>query len=223
MDQSKYDSLVHSLGEMCVISASKKFHEIMMATFDAWARSEPRFKYDFEASDIVAKSVFMNDSSMFFSSVQGNVRNVTSPLTQPDAISTLASRGVLVNSKLEEFLSSIDSSKSDSGMVELRDRLASEIKNYFFPESTRSHFKVHPLLVDEIDFWISNIVAEVVVSSHFGYGSPADSEHAIFYRFVKDKDEHVVASILIGIAYIEFWISSASERNNIGDGGIDDD
>ena len=56
MDKVNYDSFVESLGEMCVISASKKFGEVMMATFDEWASSEPRFSNDFEASDIVAKS-----------------------------------------------------------------------------------------------------------------------------------------------------------------------
>ena len=223
MEETKYKSLVNSLSEMCIISASKKFGEVMMATFDEWAGNEPRFKYDFEASDIVAKSSFMNDSFIYFSSVQGNVRNMRNPLSQLESKEALAKKGLVLNTKLEEKLEVIKNVNSDEGMVELKKALAWEIMEMYFPNSSRKNFHVHPDIVDEIDYWVSSIVAEVISSSHFGMGSPADSEHAIFYRFVNDKDEHVVASILIGIAYIEYWLSLNSERNKIGDGGIDDE
>ncbi len=222
MEETKYNSLVNSLGEMCVISASKKFGEVMIAIFDEWASSEPRFSYDFEASDIVAKTSFMNDSSIFFSTAQGNVRNRLNPLAKPESRQVLADKGVVLNTRLEEILQSSAGAVLETQMVDLKQMLTLEIMNRFFPQSSRETFQVHPDLVDEIDHWTASIVAEVISSSHFGLGSPADSEFALFYRFVKDKDEHVVASILIGIAYIEFWLSSESERNNIGDGGIDD-
>jgi len=222
MDETKYESLVNSLGEMCVISASKKFGEVMMATFDEWASSEPRFSYDFEASDIVAKTSFMNDSSIFFSTAQGNVRNRLNPLAKPESRQVLAEKGSVLNIKLEEILQSSDSADIEARMVEMKQNLTWEIMDRYFPHSSREMFQVHPDLVDQIDYCVSSIVAEVISSSHFGLGSPADTEFALFYRFVKDKDEHVVASILIGIAYIEFWLSSESDRHNIGDGGIDD-
>ena len=211
-----------SLGEMCVISASKKFGEVMMATFDEWSISEPRFSYDFEASDIVAKTSFMNDSYIFFSSTQGNVLNWVNPLAKPESRQVLAEKGMVLNNKLEEVLQSSDNADIEAKMVEVKKNLTWEIMDRYFPHSSREMFQVHPDLVDQIDFWVSSIVAEVISSSHFGQGSPADSEFALFYRFVKDKDEHVVASVLIGIAYIEFWLSSESDRNNIGDGSIDD-
>ena len=222
MEETKYESLVNSLGEMCVISASKKFGEVMMATFDEWSSSEPRFSYDFEASDIVAKTSFMNDSYIFFSTTQGNVRNRLSPLAKPESRQVLAEKGMVLNNKLEEILQTSDNADIEAKMVELKQKLTWEIMDRYFPHSSREMFQVHPDLVDQIDFWVSSIVAEVISSSHFGQGSPADSEFALFYRFVKDKDEHVVASVLIGIAYIEFWLSSESDRNNIGDGSIDD-
>jgi len=222
MEETKYESLVKSLGEMCVISASKKFGEVMMATFDEWSISEPRFSYDFEASDIVAKTSFMNDSYIFFSSTQGNVLNWVNPLAKPESRQVLAEKGMVLNNKLEEVLQSSDNADIEAKMVEVKKNLTWEIMDRYFPHSSREMFQVHPDLVDQIDFWVSSIVAEVISSSHFGQGSPADSEFALFYRFVKDKDEHVVASVLIGIAYIEFWLSSESDRNNIGDGSIDD-
>jgi hypothetical protein len=222
MEETKYESLVKSLGEMCVISASKKFGEVMMATFDEWSISEPRFSYDFEASDIVAKTSFMNDSYIFFSSTQGNVLNWVNPLAKPELRQVLAEKGMVLNNKLEEVLQSSDNADIEAKMVEVKKNLTWEIMDRYFPHSSREMFQVHPDLVDQIDFWVSSIVAEVISSSHFGQGSPADSEFALFYRFVKDKDEHVVASVLIGIAYIEFWLSSESDRNNIGDGSIDD-
>jgi hypothetical protein len=222
MEETKYESLVKSLGEMCVISASKKFGEVMMATFDEWSSSEPRFSYDFEASDIVAKTSFMNDSYIFFSSTQGNVLNWVNPLAKPESRQVLAEKGMVLNNKLEEVLQSSDNADIEAKMVEVKKNLTWEIMDRYFPHSSREMFQVHPDLVDQIDFWVSSIVAEVISSSHFGQGSPADSEFALFYRFVKDKDEHVVASVLIGIAYIEFWLSSESDRNNIGDGSIDD-
>ena len=101
---TKFELLVNSLDEMVIISAAKKFREVMMATFSEWAASEPRFSYDYEASDIVAKSSFMNDSSTFFSSVQGNVRNVTNPLRNPELRNTLAKTGIALNFKLEDIL-----------------------------------------------------------------------------------------------------------------------
>jgi hypothetical protein len=222
MDETKYESLVNTLGEMCVISASKKFGEVMMATFDEWASSEPRFSYDFEASDIVAKSSFMNESFSYFSAVQGNVRNMKNPLAEPESRQVLAKNGVGLNTWLEQMLHSISKVDSEEGMLQLKEKLAWKIMDHYFPHSSREKFQIHADIVDQLDYWVSCIVAEVISSSHFGLGSPADSEFALFYRFVKDKDEHVVASILIGIAYIEFWLSSESDRHNIGDGRIDD-
>jgi hypothetical protein len=222
MEETKYHSLVNSLGEMCVISASKKFGEVMMATFDEWASSEPRFNYDFEASDIVAKTAFMNDSYIFFSTAQGNVKNRLNPLAKPESRLVLAEKGLALNVKLEEVIQSSDNADIETRMIDMKQKLTQEIMERYFPRRSREMFHIHPDLVDQIDYWVSSIVAEVISSSHFGLGSPADSEFALFYRFVKDKDEHVVASILIGVAYIEFWLSSESDRNNIGDGGIDD-
>ncbi len=77
--------------------------------------------------------------------------------------------------------------------------------------------------VEQLDSWIASIFSEVVVSSYFGKGSPADPIDAAFYLYVKSKEEHLAAALMIGSALVNEWLIESPIRGIIGRNELDDD
>lgn len=211
-------------GEMSVISSSKKFVEILRAVHETWSNQEPDFDQDLTGYDFYAKDLFMNDYFIYFSAVQGNVRNRNSPLLDSGfrgSFNTSAKR------LFEDFRSILTSSEITSPEVErmliVKNKFSEVILNMNFPESTREDFQGLRPEVAQLDSWVSEIISEVVTSSYFGFGAPNDPEDAVFYMYVKDKEELVAASLLIGASFIDEWLRVSPVRGIIGRNELDDD
>jgi hypothetical protein len=208
-----------------LISASKKFAEVLRAVHGEWSNQEPDFDLDLTGFDYYAKDLFLNEFFIFFSSVHGGVKNRKSVILDPELRKPILKEATKNLQVFQDCLGDIDTSQTiESQMYALRevfrDRL---IGNYFTQESREMFHGLRPE-VEQLDSWVALIFSEVVVSSHFGKGSPtADPIDAAFYLYVKSKEEHVAASLLIGSGLVNEWLVESPIRGIIGRNELDDD
>jgi hypothetical protein len=224
MNQQELLSCMENPGEMSVISASKKYVEVLRAVHETWANQEPDYELDLTGYDFYAKDLFMNDYFLFFSAVQGNVKNRTSPILNPELRTPLVSNA---KKMYQDFAGLVHSTSHVPGdeerMLAIKNAFSTHLMSGNFPESSREAFEGLRPEVEQLDSWVADIISEVVTSSHFGLGAPSDPHDAVFYLYVKDKDEHVAASLLIGASFIEEWLSVSPVRGIIGRNELDDD
>ena len=211
-------------GEISVISASKKYVEVLRAVYETWANQEPDYELDLTGYDFYAKDLFMNDYFIYFSAVQGNVKNRTSPILDPDLRAPLVSRAKIMYQDFAGLIRSTSAvEQEEERMLAIKDGFSTKLTSTYFPESTREAFEGLRPEVSQLDSWVSEIISEVVTNSHFGLGAPMDFDDAVFYLYIKDKDEHVAASLLIGASFIEEWLNVSPVRGIIGRNELDDD
>jgi hypothetical protein len=224
MNHEELMGCLESPGEMSVISASKKYVEVLRAVHETWANQEPDYDLDLTGYDFYAKDLFMNDYFIFFSAVQGNVKNRTSPILNPELRNPLVLKAKKIYKDFDGLVQSISPTNGiEEKMVAVKNAFSALLMEDNFPESSREAYEGLRPEVEQLDSWVADIIAEVVTSSHFGLGAPTDPHDAVFYLYVKDKDEHVAASLLIGASFIEEWLSVSPVRGIIGRNELDDD
>jgi hypothetical protein len=224
MEEFNFEEYFSDPTEMSVISASKKFTEVLRAVHEEWSNQEADFDLDLTGYDFYAKDLFLNEFFIFLSSVHGGVKNrksmiLDSELRQPIVKEAAKSLKVFV-----ECLNQIDeSSNIDSQMNELKEAFRDQLIAAYFTEESRVMFHGLRPEVEQLDSWIASIFSEVVVSSYFGKGSPADPIDAAFYLYVKSKEEHLAAALMIGSALVNEWLIESPIRGIIGRNELDDD
>ncbi len=224
MEEFNFEEYFSDPTEMSVISASKKFTEVLRAVHEEWSNQEADFDLDLTGYDFYAKDLFLNEFFIFLSSVHGGVKNrksmiLDSELRQPIVKEAAKSLKVFV-----ECLNQIDeSSNIDSQMNELKEAFRDQLIGAYFTEESRVMYHGLRPEVEQLDSWIASIFSEVVVSSYFGKGSPADPIDAAFYLYVKSKEEHLAAALMIGSALVNEWLIESPIRGIIGRNELDDD
>jgi hypothetical protein len=224
MQEFDFEQYFSDPTEMSIISASKKFTEVLRAVHEEWSNQDADFDLDLTGYDFYAKDLFLNEFFIFFSSAHGGVKNrksmiLDSELRQPIAIESAKSLKVFI-----ECINQMDDSLSiDSQMSDLKQAFQDQLVGTYFTEDTRDMYHGLRPEVEQLDSWIASVFSEVVVSSYFGKGSPSDPLDAAFYLYVKSKEEHLAAALMIGSALVNEWLIESPIRGIIGRNELDDD
>lgn len=224
MQEFDFEGYFDNPTEMSIISSSKKYTEILRAVHEEWSNQEPDFDMDLTGFDYYAKDLFLNEFFIFFSSIHGGVKNRKSMILDSNLRQPIATQAASDLKLFLDCLGAVQNSGSlDSQMHELRDLFRDRLISAYFDEASREMYEGLRPEVEQLDSWIASIYSEVVVSSHFGKGSPADPLDAAFYLYVKSKEEALAASLLIGSALVNEWLVESPVRGIIGRNELDDD
>jgi hypothetical protein len=224
MEEFDFEQYFSDPTEMSIISASKKFTEVLRAVHEEWSNQDADFDLDLTGYDFYAKDLFLNEFFIFLSSVHGGVKNRKSMILDSELRQPIVKEAAKSLKAFVECLNQIDeSSNIDSQMNELKEAFRDQLIGAYFTEESRVMYHGLRPEVEQLDSWIASIFSEVVVSSYFGKGSPADPLDAAFYLYVKSKEEHLAAALMIGSALVNEWLIESPIRGIIGRNELDDD
>jgi len=224
MEEFDFEQYFSGPTEMSIISASKKFTEVLRAVHEEWSNQDADFDLDLTGYDFYAKDLFLNEFFIFLSSVHGGVKNRKSMILDSELRQPIVKEAVKSLKVFVECRNQIDeSSNIDSQMNELKEAFRDQLIGAYFTEESRVMYHGLRPEVEQLDSWIASIFSEVVVSSYFGKGSPADPLDAAFYLYVKSKEEHLAAALMIGSALVNEWLIESPIRGIIGRNELDDD